>query len=78
MSTKKTPVDVLMDAVKWESIPAGPAGETDANHVVPYATHTGVLHVGTVALRVYQLNDGQRIINAEDFETFFGALESDP
>lgn len=37
-----------------------------------YATHEGVLNLGTEKMKVYILNNGQRIIDAEDMNRFFG------
>jgi hypothetical protein len=42
---------------------------------LPYVTHEGTLRIGDHELRVYQLNDGQRVIDAADMQAFFGTTE---
>lgn len=37
-----------------------------------YTTHEGIMTLGESRLRVYILNTGQRIINADDLNEFFG------
>ncbi|MCK9458281.1 MAG: hypothetical protein M0R80_01355 [Proteobacteria bacterium] len=69
----KSPIQILLDGVEWESLPAEPP-ELDGE--VPFATHRGVLDLGGVKLKVYQLSDGQRVIDAEDLEALFGGGES--
>lgn len=39
---------------------------------LPYATHSGVLHIFGVDLKVFRLSTGQAIIDADDLERFFG------
>lgn len=62
----KKPVEHLLDNVEWKPMPplAGGGGP------FPYATHEGVLQIGELNLRVYQLNTGQRVIREEDLEKF--------
>lgn len=38
---------------------------------LPYITHEGVMEIGKKKLRCYVLNNGMRIFNAEDVESFF-------
>lgn len=45
-----------------------PAGNPDG---LPYPTHAGELRVGGHVLRVYQLNTGERVIDAGDVAAFF-------
>jgi hypothetical protein len=63
-----TPIETMLNEVKWEVLPASESGDS------PYATHTGVLDIGGVGLRVYQLNDGQRVIDAEDMRSLFEGM----
>ena len=42
---------------------------------LPFPTHEGEMRIGSFKLRVYQLNTGQRIINADDLNAFFGCTE---
>lgn len=66
-----TPIERMLDAVEWRVTGVQPDGE------LPYATHEGILYIGDVALRAYQLSDGQRVIDADDLTEFlmFGAVE---
>lgn len=64
----KTPIELLMDGVEWTEHEAQPESE------LPHATHSGVLKIGKIELRVYRLSTGQAIINAEDFERLFSGL----
>ncbi len=41
---------------------------------LPYATHEGVWELAGMKLRVYRLNTGQAIINADDMTNFFEGL----
>ena len=60
-------MDVLFKDVKWEPVEVDPP--TDGT---PYATHEGILQLGNHSLRVVQLNDGRRVIDADDLREFFG------
>lgn len=50
-------------------VPCDPPADTSSG--LPYATHAGAIVIGSKRIRVYQLNTGERIINAEDLEAFF-------
>ena len=69
---KRAPIDLSLDDIKWEPIPRD--ADWDGDLALPFATHRGVLHIGEVTLRVYQLNDGMRVIDADDAARFFGLL----
>lgn len=43
---------------------------------LPQAIREGELKIGHVRLRVYHLDDGRQIIDAEDFAALFDAFES--
>lgn len=62
-----SPVDKLLSLIAWT-----PTGATDNGSGLPYATHSGVLEIGDIRLRCYQLNDGRRLIDAEDMKRLFG------
>lgn len=62
----RSPMDKLLDTLEWTALPTVPAGEG------LYATHEGVLQIGDTSLKVYQLNNGQRVIEEHDFWQFFG------
>lgn len=65
-----TPADKLMDMVEWKEIPHGERVDG-----VPVATHEGLLRIGACELRVFQLDDGRRIIDADDVAEFFGGFQ---
>lgn len=70
----ETPIDYLLSTVQWEPL-LPPANDSDP---LPYATHQGMLTIpGFGKLRVYQLNTGQRIINAEDLAAIFSEREEE-
>ena len=64
------PIERLLDQeVQWEEISL--SGCTFVNDPdVLYATHQGTLEIGAAKLRVYQLNDGQRVFDADDVAAF--------
>lgn len=63
----KRPIDKLFDTVQWVRL--SPIVLTGG--YVPYATHSGILHVGELEFKVYQLSNGQRVIAEEDMIKFF-------
>lgn len=62
-----TPIDAAMNALIWNPIP----GAKQAG-ILPVATHEAVMHIGGHSIRCYVLSDGQRVLNADDVEAFFG------
>lgn len=65
--------DTYLDAlVIWE-----PTGAADDGSGLPYPTHTGVLSIGELTIRCYQLSDGRRLIDAEDAARLFQLLAGD-
>lgn len=62
-------VDRIFDGVVFEPI-ADAVGTDDG---VPFATHQGMLKLGAMDLRVYQLNTGVRVVDADDLAAFLGA-----
>jgi len=56
-----------MNAVDWK--PVEPKTDVDGN--LPHVTHEGELNFAGAYFRVYQLSDGQRVLDADDVETFF-------
>ena len=64
-----SPVDRLMDSLEWT-----PTGATPGQDGLPYATHTGVLMLGEMALRCYQLSNGQRVLDAKDLAKMFDGV----
>ena len=43
---------------------------------LPKAISESVVTIGHLSIRVYVLENGQRVVNAEDAERFFEALEA--
>jgi len=58
-----SPIETMLEALTMEPIEG--AGETLDEDCL-YATHTGVLQIGDVALKVYLLNNGERVFDADD------------
>jgi hypothetical protein len=73
MSEPKNPMTAILDSVDWT--PVEPPGESNFAGL-PTVTHQGVLTISGVAMRVYQLSDGKRVIAREDMERFFGGMAS--
>lgn len=69
MASSRTPIDRMLDGLDWTALPWEQQPEDPA---IPYATYSGVLVLGDTSLRVYQLSDGRRIIEAGDLAAFFG------
>lgn len=69
--TDKTPIDRFLDTIEWRAM------ETPSNTDELHATHCGILEIAGVRLHVYQLSDGQRVIDADDMEKFFGIVLGD-
>lgn len=56
----------------FDAIPMVPTGIEPPTDGSAYAVMQGELVVGSSRLRVYQLNTGQRVIDADDVKEFFG------
>ena len=54
-----------------------PAAEEARLEALPRATHEGTLTIGDLVLRVYQLDNGERVIDAADVESFVALITSD-
>lgn len=67
-----TPIDAMLNAVEWKQLEGDPPADDDG---LPYATHEGVLTIGNIELKCYQLNDGTRLFDAESVHCFFGGAE---
>jgi hypothetical protein len=64
------PIDRMLETVKWKALDLTDCsfvGEPDAL----YATHEGTLEIADARLRCYQLNDGQRVFDADDVAAIF-------
>lgn len=63
---EKLPVEIMVDNVAVHKVPKPPnLKEGDL-----YATHEGVLDLGGFKMKCFILNNGQRILDAEDVEKF--------
>jgi hypothetical protein len=65
MTTPNT-ITMALDGVTWTAAP--PQESRDG---LPTVTHEGWLSLAGRTLRVLQLSDGRRIIDAADLEAFF-------
>lgn len=65
------PIDILVGAVEMTPLPVDDEPRADG---LLHATHEGVLEIGELTIRVWQLSDGQRVLDAGDVERFFGEL----
>lgn len=73
MMGEKTPIESMLDSLEWTQLPPPEGDPLDVAEGPPYATHEGVLVILGKSLHCYQLSDGQRVIDAGDFETFFNS-----
>jgi hypothetical protein len=55
-----------MDDVRWKELAALEEGRDGL-----WATHEGTLEIGDISLRCYTLNDGRRILDADDVHKHF-------
>jgi len=65
----KTPIEIMLDKVQWKPLKTDNSVEL-VNTGYPVATHSGVLKIGEIELKVYQLSNGQRVIDQEDIIKF--------
>lgn len=61
-----TPIDAMMNEVLK---PIDFEGETPPEGL--YATHSGVLTFGEFKITCFQLNNGERVLDADEFKKFF-------
>lgn len=59
----RTPMEVLLDGVTWESLPEPPEPPSGLFSAVPVATHRGELMLAGIKLRVFRLSDGRRVVD---------------
>ena len=69
MTNEEKFIEALMRDVDWKKIPPSP--DEDYVSDLPYATHEGVFKIGEFEFKVYQLNNGQRLIDSEDMHRFW-------
>ena len=70
MSNPSSAVNRMLDAVAWMPQPE----PLDNPNMLPFVTHSGVLDLGGIKLKVYQLSNGNRIIDADDLHKLFGII----
>jgi len=63
-----SPIEMMLENAAWTPI-EGVIEPSDKT--LPYATHSGVLTIGDVRLKCWQLSTGQRLIDAGDMAQFF-------
>jgi hypothetical protein len=66
-----SPFERLLDDIDWQPI----AGNDGYDDDIPCATHQGILHIGDLSLRVYQLSNGKRMIAEDDLIAFFSPTD---
>ena len=69
----KLPIDRMLSQIEWQKVDHIPPD----TYSLPYVTHCGVLVIGDINLKVYQLNNGKRIIDEEDLNRFLGIEATD-
>lgn len=67
-----TPIEKLMDELKWTKIKLDKSAGFKRG--LPVATHEAVLKIGDATIKCYLLDDGQRVLDADDVIRFFGAI----
>lgn len=63
------PVDLLIGAIEMTPLPVDDEPRPDG---IPHATHEGVLEIGDLSIKVWQLSDGRCVLDADDVHRFFG------
>ncbi len=73
-----SPIAAKLGKVEMQPLPDGDVEQMrqlTAQSQVPYPTHEGVLNLdGKCDIKVYQLSDGQRIIDLESLQRFFATF----
>lgn len=64
-----TPIDKMLETVKWEIVDSGPKLVGDGE--LPHVTHSGILDLFGKSLRCYRLSDGQAVFDCDDVADFF-------
>jgi len=70
----KSPIERMLDNVEWKRLD-GVVKDCD----LPVATHLGYLHIESCKpIKVYQMDNGQRIISEEGMTRFYEYLSGQP
>ena len=71
----KTPMDHILDQLEWKKVQC----DENSNDDIPYVTHEGIIKLPfgdeLIKLKVYQLSDGNRVIDENDLNKLFGIEE---
>lgn len=59
--------DAMFSEVIWE-----PVGYTGDDKITPHVTMQGVMRIGEIEIKVFQLSNGKRVLAKEDVDKFFG------
>ncbi len=73
-----TPIEMALKGVVWEAAPEHAPQDAHDGPGLPYATHKGIWHFMGQEIRVYRLNDGRAIIEADDFWKILGVEDASP
>lgn len=65
----KTPIEMILQKIAWREL-----HESERPEDVPDATHIGVLDVSGILVRLYQLKNGSRVVDAQDVAMFLHSL----
>jgi hypothetical protein len=61
----QSPLDTLLIRADWRALP--PEEQGQAEEGVPVATHEAYIVIGSCVVRAFQLSDGRRVLEADDF-----------
>lgn len=67
-----SPIETALERVAWVANPCAPTNEGG----LPYATHSGIWEFMGKQIKVYRLNNGKAIIDADDFWKILGIDDS--
>ncbi len=68
-------MDHILDQLEWKKVQC----DENSNDDIPYVTHEGIIKLPfgdeLIKLKVYQLSDGNRVIDENDLNKLFGIEE---
>lgn len=64
-------IPAFLKSVQWSELPPRDGPELVG---LPHATHSGVWEFSGLRLRVYRLDDGRAIIDADDFRSLLATM----
>lgn len=78
MAQPRTPIEMYLDGLAWKTSLSESEiekrQEQFASDGILYATHEGQLEIFGSTIRCYQLNDGQRVFDADDLARIVGGM----